>query len=557
MRIKNILVGLLVALLIPACSPKHQQSEIDKTDNTRNLIFMVTDGTSTSLLSVARWYKRYMTDSLNLKLNIDPYLCGLVQSRLSNSIIPDSAPAMSGYMTGILSRTGNIAIYPKPDPGQDLVPTDSSRMYQPAATILEAAKIWQNKASGVVVTVCFPHATPAATSAHIVKRSDYGNIALQMASHDLNVVFGGGCGILNNEIRSIVKNNGAALLENDVEAFRKFEGNKLWAIFDEDAMDFELDRDNNDEPSLSEMTSKAIEILSKDKNGFFLMVEGSKVDYGAHSKEPIEAITEFLEFDKAFGVALEFARKNKNTTIVVTSDHGNSGITLGDADYKNYSEKGLDSMFVKIKNCKATATKMVSLLQNCKEDEISRTFKKWTGIDLTDSELSEMKKNMNRTEGDYMKISDGWNIKKLISGIYTSRTHIGFTSGKHTGEDVFLAVYSPDNVTPRGVITNTQLCEYMKNSLGIDRPLTDLTDCCFVPHEKVLEGKKWQIENRDTRPLLKAEVHGRQVLIPSFRNVVYIKENEHLDSIFTAAPAVYIKQTDRFYIDKNLNALLK
>ncbi len=98
-----------------------------------------------------------------------------------------------------------------------------------------------------------------------------------------------------------------------------------------------------DEPTLSEMTRTAISHLSKEKKGFFLMVEGSKVDWAAHQHDPVGMISEILSFDRAVGEALAFAKKDGNTIVVAVTDHGNSGLTIGNTDldgsYKHQSVK--------------------------------------------------------------------------------------------------------------------------------------------------------------------------------------------------------------------------
>lgn len=520
---------------------------------TKNVIFMLTDGTSTSLISAARWYKRYMTDTLGLSLAVDPYLCGLVQSRQSDAIIPDSAPAMSAYMTGIPCRKGNVSIYPEPHPGQDVVPTDPKRAYQPAATVLEAARIKLGKSVGVVATAIFPHATPGATAAHSAARWRYHDIATQMAAQDLDVCFGGGRSILTDEIRSMVKESGATLLEDDPQGFRDFKGDKLWAIFNEKEMDYEIDRDPAKEPSLSEMTAKALEILSKNKKGFFLMVEGSKVDYGAHSKDPVEALTEFIEFDNAIKVAVDFAKKHGNTTVVITSDHGNSGLTLGDANYKDYSSKGLDSMFVGIKNCHTSSTKMAELLQECRESEIPTIFKDASGITLTQDEIEKLKGCMDKVEGDYMKVSNSWNIQSQICKIYTSRTHIGFTSGNHTGEDTFLAAYNPKNQRPTGIILNSSLNKYVCDALGLKEPLVNLTDEFYVPHTELFEDYKCELVPSEDYPTLVVYNGDKTLRIPAYHAEAYLTDEKgKVDTIKTTTPAVYMVENGKFYVDSKL-----
>ncbi len=551
---------LYLAVLAAACgctAKKITTGAPEKVKPSKNVILMLSDGTSTSLLAATRWYKRYMHDTLDLPLALDPYICGLVQSRLSNSVIPDSAPGMSGYTCGVPSQAGNISIYPAPS--HDVLPTDPEKAYQPAATVLEAARTLKNKSTGIVVTTIFPHATPAATAAHGAVRGRYSDLARQMASQDLNVMFGGGHGILDDEMRGVIKSAGATLIEDDVDAFRAFDGEKVWALFNEDIMDFEIDRDDADEPSLSEMTAKALGILNKNPNGFFLMIEGSKVDYGAHSKDPVETLTEFEEFDNAFKVALDFAKKDGNTTIVVLADHGNSGITLGDANYRQYATKGADSMFVGIKDCHTSSYKMSHLLKECRAGDIPSIFKENTGIDLKPAELRAILSCMDRTEGDYMQVSNTWNLQNVICGIYTLRTHIGFTSGNHTGEDVFLAVYNPRGERPSGIITNTELNDYLCKELGFPsrQALVDLTGQLFVPHLQLFDGCGLEVVPGENYPTLKVSANGRELRIPAFQSEVYVSETEGSErAVHTPCPAVYMIENGQFYVDKSLKELL-
>ncbi|NLB42837.1 MAG: alkaline phosphatase, partial [Clostridiales bacterium] len=287
---------------------------------------MIPDGTSIGVYSAARWYKVY--NNMGDALHIDPYFTGTVSTFSSNAPIGDSAPTTSCYMTCIPSRSGYISTYPVHDPGNDLYPIDSTMAYQPLATILEASRIENNKATGLVVTCEFPHATPADCAAHHYNRGNYSALAPQMAYQNLDVMFGGGNSILTKDIKQHFKNNGTRLIQNDKDAMLNYnEDNPIWALFGDRALPYDLDRNPNTTPSLSEMTEKAIDILSKKENGFFLMVEGSQVDWAAHGNDPVGIITEYLAFDEAVGKAIEFAKKDGETVVVILSDHGNSGIT--------------------------------------------------------------------------------------------------------------------------------------------------------------------------------------------------------------------------------------
>ena len=319
-KMKKISIFLLLVLFASFTFAR----EVKEVKPVKNVILMIPDGTSLGVYSAARWYKIY--NNLGEGLNIDPYITGTVSTFSSNAPIGDSAPTTSAYMTGIPSRTGHVSIYPVHDPGNDLYPIDSTMAYQPLTTILEASRIENNKATGLVVTCEFPHATPADCAAHHYNRSNYKALAPQMAYQNLDVMFGGGNGILTDDIKQHFKNKGTNLIQDNRNAMLDYsDDNPVWALFGDRAMPYDIDRNPEKFPSLAEMTQKAIEILSKKENGFFLMVEGSQVDWAAHGNDPVGIITEYLAFDEAVGRAIDFAKEDGETAVVILSDHGNSG----------------------------------------------------------------------------------------------------------------------------------------------------------------------------------------------------------------------------------------
>ena len=340
-----------------------QPTTAAKVRPTKNVILMIPDGTSLSVLSAARWLKTYRGEGTTL--NVDPYMSGTVTTFCSNAPIGDSAPTTSCYMTGVAQQAGNVAIYPVSDKGNDLVKLNPDSAYQPLATILEAMQTEQKKAAGLVVTCEFPHATPADCSSHTYNRSDYKTIAPQMAYNNLEVMFGGGTDFVTNDMKQHFKNTGTSFFENDKQAMLSFSGDKVWALYGKEEMPFDLDRDTATVPSLAQMTQKAIDVLQKNKKGFFLMVEGSKIDWAAHANDPIAMMTEFLAFDKAVGVAMEYARKMGNTTVIIMPDHGNSGFSIGRNNMKkSYTKMTLQDLFGAVSNYKHTAEGLEKILVN-------------------------------------------------------------------------------------------------------------------------------------------------------------------------------------------------
>lgn len=520
---------------------------------TKNLIVMITDGTCTGLLSLARWYEQYIGPQDDLtSLPIDPYICGLVRTFNSDSPIAESSGSMSQYMTGVLQQGRNISVYPHANPPQDLVPVDMSREFQPLATLLEGAKLQQGKSTGVVVTCYYHHATPAATSSHTVERSHEYEITRQMASNGLDVVFGGGSKYINDDVKQIFREQGITYYDKDIEGFRNHKDGKVWALFNDSHMDYELDRKDN-EPSLTEMTQKALELLSKNRKGFFLMIEGSKVDFGAHANDPAGAITEFIEFNNAFKAALDFAKKDGNTTIVVVPDHGTGGIQMGEARYRDYSKKGLDSMYINFKNYKASGNGLEKLIRACEsEDDIASVFKEYTGLDLSARELAALKAHRFKTAADHMSVDLAPNLGAEINKILTRHTHIGWVTGGHTGEDVFLAVYNPNGQTPHGLVKNVDLNQYMRKVLGLKETLEDMTQRLYTPHYEVFKDYDFSIVDGFDGPCLKVECDGATLEIPSNRSYV-ILNGEHHD-IGSVIP--YIKENKTFYLPASTRSLL-
>lgn len=538
-------------MILVSCNESQRGKDYIKP--TKNVILMVPDGTSTSILALSKWYMRYMGDE-DFELSLKDHMCGMMSSTMSNGIIPCSAAAMSAIVTGMPQRSGNVSIYPVPHPGQDIIPVDSTKTYHPLATVMEAARLMNGAATGIVVTTQFHHATPASCVSHTPKRGDTKAIARQMASNELDVVFGSGSKALDNKVREILEQNGTTLLENDLIGFRGFEGeNPIWAIFGERDMPYDIDRDTTAYPSLAEMTAKAIDILSKKPNGFFLLVEGSCIDFAAHANDPNATITEFLAFDKAVGVAMDFAMKDVNTTVVVVPDHGTAGITACNPGIKGgYTKRGIDYIFGDIKGYKATYQKLHKILSECSPEEMKPTFKEWTGIDLDDEELNSLLATSGKQETDYMLVANSENFESAISAILTSHTHMTFANGFHTPEDVFLAVYHPKGHIPQGILTNTELNEYLCKVCGLDKSLEEITEEYFVRHDTLLDGYNYESAGDKDNPVLRIQTTSGEVEIPAWENT-FTKAGEQYE---LPIATVYIKENKKFYLPKQILELL-
>ncbi|MBD8349589.1 alkaline phosphatase [Dysgonomonas sp. HGC4] len=535
-------------ILILSCGLVWSQQYHRPVKPVKNVIVMIPDGTSIGVVSAARWYQIYNKLG-GENLNIDPYVCGTVKTFSSNAPIGDSAPTTSAYMTGMPQRTGNVAIYPVADPENDLVKVDPSMAYQPLVTILEAAKIQKKKAVGMVVTVEFPHATPADCSSHYYARGKYEYIAPQIAYNNLDVMFGGGNSIVTDDMKNHFKKNNTTLIQDDINAFRSFDGdNKVWALFQEKELPYDLDRDDSKIPSLEEMTRKAIDHLSENDNGFFLMVEGSKVDWVAHGNDAVGCITEYLAFDKAVGAAIEFAKKDGETAVVILPDHGNSGFTIGRRDLKSYDKATIHDLFANVSKYKRTGEGLERILLQEKPEDFKAVFKKYTDIDLTEDELASLLSSKNYKEADYMKKAESQNMGHAIVDIMNSRTYFGFTTGGHTGEEVFLAAYHPQGDVPLGMNTNIQINNYLSDVLGLEESLPEMTKEVFAKHQEVFKGLKCTIDKSTAFPQLTVRKGKKTLVVPAFKSIAYVNGKE----IDLGSVTVYIDKNDTFYLPSNL-----
>lgn len=556
---------LLAVVLLPA-----KAADVQNVKPVKNLIVLIPDGTSLATVSIARWLQWY-TDPNKPKLHIDPYLCGTVRTHSSNAPIGDSAPTTSCYMTGQPSRTGYVSTYPESDGDNDIYPTDPSRAFQPLTTVLEAAKILQNKATGLVFTCEFPHATPADCSAHSYNRGKYEWIAPQMVHNDLDVVIGGGVSILSPEMENYLLANGYKVYRNDLKGMRADNGQKMWALYGDKEMAYDLDRNPEEQPSLEEMTRKAIDKLSKDPDGFFLMVEGSKIDWAAHGNDPIGMATEMLAFDRACGAALEFARQNGETAVVILPDHGNSGLSLGKASCKGYDKLSKDQLFHQFSQYKLTAEGFAKKLNSSPASEVQNIFRTYAGFELTPEELTALNnckdyKNspipQDQRSAEGMASMYSGSLTGFMAQLLTSRTCFGFTTGGHTGEEVFLAAYHPQGTLPIGMHTNIEINRYLCEVLGLEGKLEELTAQNFARHTDVFKDYTCEMvpaadeKGSPTLIVKNKKNKKKQLTITPFTNIVKAgKKGE--EEIRLQSVIVYVDKNNTFYLPTRLADYLK
>lgn len=536
----------------------------------KNVIFMISDGTSLSTISLARWYQNLQADSLT-KLHLDPYMSGTVLTFCSDAPIGDSAPTTSTYMNGMPSIQGMVGTYPYAT-SQDLIPVDSTMGYRPLVSLMEATRVLQDRKVGVVVTCEFPHATPADATAHSYSRKRYDWIIPQMVHNHLDVVIGGGAGLISEEQVNYLRSQDYGVYLNDHASLTSNQKDRMWSLFSHRDIPYDMDGVAGRDPKLSEMVSSAISLLDRNNpNGFFLLVEGSKVDWAAHANDPVAMATEFLAFDRAVQVALDFAKADGNTIVVVTADHGNSGLSLGRGDLHNYAGASKETLFGPLVKIQKSSVGLAEMIKSEEESELAKIFQEVTTFAPTEEELVALKllrqlelapdaeraaikqqlKALN-ISGEGALYTAG--LSDFIASIYRDRMYLAFTTHGHTAEDVFLATYAPtEDQRLMGVHNNMELHDYLRRSLGLEPTMLELTHQYFAPHSEVFSGLKVTISGDVPQNKELTVKKGRKTLrIKSFTNQLYLNKELHE----LPMPVVYVDKTNQFYLPTSLRALL-
>lgn len=322
-------VLLLAQLSILACShaqnvtvdvsfyqvPPQEKLQTVPADRAKNVILLIGDGMGIAQITAARI--RAVGPGGMLNMDRMP-VTGFVRTHSADQLITDSAAGATAYATGHKTNNGMISVAP-----------DST----PLPTILEYLRD-KGKATGLVATSTITHATPAGFAAHVPSRRDEATIAEHLLKNRVQVLLGGGKmfflpgtseGSKRPDERNLIQEAQKAGYQyvETREALLSATGPYLLGLFQMGGL-----TTNPPEPMLHEMAQKALEILSKDPDGFFAMIEGSQIDWACHANDPNYEFRQLLLFDMAVGIALEFARKDGHTLVIVTADHETGGLAV-------------------------------------------------------------------------------------------------------------------------------------------------------------------------------------------------------------------------------------
>jgi alkaline phosphatase len=287
----------------------------------KNIIFMIGDG-----MGAAQIYAAMSANKGKLNFELCP-ITGFHKSYSAEDYITDSAAGATAFSIG--KKTYNAAI------GVD---KDSI----PQKTILELAEE-KGLATGLVATSSITHATPASFIAHQKSRKMHEEIAADFLKTDVDIFIGGGKEFFQNRkidkrnLLTELQNKGYQVITDTISTVIKSDKTKIAALLANDGMP-KYSEGRGDMLMLG--SQKAVEILNKNKKGFFLMIEGSQIDWASHDNNLQYLVEETLDFDKVIGEMLEFAAQDGETLVIITADHETGGLSLVGGDLQTGKVEG-------------------------------------------------------------------------------------------------------------------------------------------------------------------------------------------------------------------------
>ncbi|KAJ2485306.1 vacuolar alkaline phosphatase [Coemansia sp. RSA 2050] len=438
----------------------------------RNLIMMVSDGFGIASETMARDYVQQMENKPYEWVSaLDELLVGTSRTKSTDSLVTDSAAGATVFSCGKKSYNGAIGVTPDE---------------KPCGTVLEAAKL-KGYTTALISTSRITHATPASFAAHVVHRDMESLIAQQLIGDNtignkVDLIFGGGqcqfwpnttkgsCRTDTLDVWALAKDNGYSTLESRAAFDALTPKTKLPTVglFTPSHMSYEIDRNPSLEPSLAEMTVKALEILSENtkhsSQGFFIMIEGARIDHAGHDNDPAAHLRDIVQYWETVAAVRRFVDKNRDTAMVGTSDHETGGLALGmEHDYLWYPE------YLKpVKKSAEVICRELSKIAVDERDSFVRNtvIPSYLGVsNVTDADVASVLRAAAATGSTKCKLAVGLIVSRLA--------HISWSTDGHSAVDVGLYAHGRGTEKLRGNYDNTQVGEFLRDYLQVDlEPVT-------------------------------------------------------------------------------------
>jgi len=398
----------------------------------KNVIYMIGDGMGPAYTTAYRYFKDDPTTKSVDQTVFDTMLTGMARTYPDDlTVVTDSAASATALSSGHKSYNGAIA-----------VDTDK----KPLKTMLEIAK-QRGMTTALLATSQINHATPASFAAHNESRNNYDEIANDYIDNKIagklpvDLMLGGGTKYFIRDDRNLVDEFKAAGYQygDDIQNLDQITQLPAIGLYAAKGLPFALDENPT---RLTKLTSKALDLLdNQNKDGFFVMIEGSQIDWCGHANDIACAMAEMDDFASAIEKAKAYVDKNKDTLLVITADHSTGGLTLGaHGQYKWEADV--------VHGVKATAGTITQHL--LESDDLKSVWNKYTSIAFTPE--NKIKLEQAKSMGDKA-------LNLAVKSIISDTSFTGWTTGGHTAVDVQVFAYGKGSEQFVGSQNNTDIAD--------------------------------------------------------------------------------------------------
>jgi alkaline phosphatase len=398
----------------------------------KNVIYMIGDGMGPAYTTAYRYFKDDPTTKSVEQTVFDTMLTGMARTYPDDhTVVTDSAASATALSSGHKSYNGAIA-----------VDTDK----KPLKTMLEIAK-QRGMTTALLATSQINHATPASFAAHNESRNNYDEIANDYIDNKIagklpvDLMLGGGTKYFIRDDRNLVDEFKAAGYQygDDIQNLDQITQLPAIGLYAAKGLPFALDENPT---RLTKLTSKALDLLdNQNKDGFFVMIEGSQIDWCGHANDIACAMAEMDDFASAIEKAKAYVDKNKDTLLVITADHSTGGLTLGaNGQYKWEADV--------VHGVKATAGTITQHL--LESDDLKSVWNKYTSIAFTPE--NKIKLEQAKSMGDKA-------LNLAVKSIISDTSFTGWTTGGHTAVDVQVFAYGKGSEQFVGSQNNTDIAD--------------------------------------------------------------------------------------------------
>ncbi|ORY97598.1 alkaline-phosphatase-like protein [Syncephalastrum racemosum] len=393
---------------------------------------MISDGMGPASVAFARSYYQYIHDlPYDHQMPLDTIHVGQSRTRSASTLVTDSAAGATAFSCALKTYNGAVGVDPEK---------------HPCGTVLESAKHHHGMLTGLVATSRITHATPASFSAHVVDRDQENQIAAQQIGDNplgrsVDLLLGGGsCHFLAKSDRGSCRGDNRHLLQEAKEKYG-------WKT----------------QPSLSEMADSALDILSREsgESGFFLVIEGSRIDMAAHSNDPVAHLHDILEYQNTVDRVKKFVDAHPETLLISTSDHETGGLSLARQVSTSYPEYlWYPDVLTRAKSSTVGLAKQLSDGKN----KLTRAF-------VTDTILRD---SLGITDATKREINTLMGIKRekpidlYLADMISLRAQLGWATHGHSGVDVNLYAYGRGSEHLRGSHENIDIGHWISQFLDLD-----------------------------------------------------------------------------------------